>query len=65
MRKLLSVREMELFRRIVHLAKRLDNYNPKASSDTSLETIAQQEEEVLSFDINGDDIAEVCEYVGL
>jgi len=61
--KLLTNREMELFRCIVILARRLDDCNPEVGLGPSIETIAQREADCLSFEIDEDDMAEVCETV--
>ena len=60
MKKLLSLREMELFSRVVELSKRLDECNPEVGLGPSLKTIADLEEARLSFRIDEDDIAKVC-----
>lgn len=64
MAKLMSNRELELFKVAVLLAKRLADANPEVGMGPSLQTIAQKVAEQLSFDVDPDDIIEVCEEAG-
>ena len=61
--KLLSNREMELFSVAVTLAVTLDRINPDVGIGPSRETIAQRVADQLSFEIDEDDIAEICEEI--
>lgn len=63
MAKLLTNREMELFRRLVYLAKAYDDSNPEVGMGPSIEMIAEREAAKLSFEIDPDDIAEICEEI--
>ena len=56
----LTAKEMELFRRVVRLAKHLDDCNPDVGMGPSIRTIAEREAARLSFEIDEDDIAEIC-----
>jgi hypothetical protein len=61
--KLLTNREMELFRRVVTLAERMEPIDPQKSPSPQLEILAHRQAALLSFVIDEDDIAEVCETV--
>lgn len=63
MAKPLSNREMELFHEAVRLAISLDHCNPEVGMGPSKEMIARAVADRLSFEIDEDDIAEVCEEI--
>ena len=65
MAKLLSNREMELFRMALNLAVRLDNVCPDVGMGKTKQMIAEELVQNLSFDIEPDDIAESCENAGI
>jgi len=61
MARLLTLREAELFRRIVYLAEQLDRCNPDVGMGPSRLTLAQDQASTLSFEIDEDDVAEAAE----
>ena len=64
MTKLLTNREMELFRVAMTFAERLDNANPEVGVNFGFkDRFAAQVASLLSFTIDPDDIAEVCEEI--
>ena len=63
MAKVLSRREMELFHVAVNLAVRLDMACPEVGMGPSREMLARAVANRLSFEIDDDDIAEVCEEI--
>lgn len=63
MAKLLTNREMELFRVAMQLEKALDDCNPDVGMGPSMEMIAERVAARLSFEIDEDDIAEMCETI--
>jgi len=64
MAKLLSKREMELFHRVVSLAARLERCEPReVGMGPTRQMLAEEQANALSFEIDPDDIAEVCETV--
>lgn len=64
MAKLLTLREMEIFKVALDLAIQLDMCNPDFGFLPSLETTANNVAKRLSFEIDPDDIAEICEEAG-
>lgn len=64
MAKLLTNREMELFRRIVYLAEQLDHENPEVGMGPSRSMLARDQAATLSFEIDEDDIEEAAEVGG-
>lgn len=64
MARLLTNREMELFRRIVYLAEQLDHANPEVGMGPSRSMLARYQAATLSFEIEEDDIEEASEEVG-
>jgi hypothetical protein len=63
MAKLLTNREMELFRRIVVLAELLDRANPEVGMGPSRLMLAKDQADTLSFEIDIDDIEEAAEEI--
>lgn len=61
MAKLLSNREMELFRHLLLWRKAYQDSNPDVGMGPSLKMLAEELVKYLSFEIDEDDIAEVCE----
>ena len=61
--RLLTIREAELFRRLVGQAIDLDRCNPDVGMGPTPETIATKLADSLSFDIDPDDIAEAAEEI--
>jgi hypothetical protein len=61
--RILNLREMELFRKLVLMAKKYRDCNPEVGMGPSLEMIAKEQAQTLSFKIDEDDIAEVCEEI--
>lgn len=64
MTKLLSNREMELFNVAVNLAVELDGCLPGSPFAIVRKRVAEKVAAKLSFDIDEDDIEEVCQEVG-
>lgn len=62
--KLLTNREMELFRQLVFARKDISDLCPDVGMGPSIQTIAQKTAEGLSFEIDEDDIAEAIEIAG-
>ena len=64
MTKLLSNREMELFNVAVNLAVELDGFAHRRAEPIVRKRVAEKVAAKLSFDIDEDDIEEVCQEVG-
>ena len=60
MAKILSKREMELFRAAVILAIQLDRCNPEVGMGPSRQMLAEKVAAMLSFEIDPEDIGDVC-----
>jgi hypothetical protein len=63
MTKLLTNREMELFILAMPYCHRYHECNPDVGWASSVESIAREVVNKLSFDIDEDDIAECCEEI--
>jgi len=63
MAKLLTNREMELFRLAVNLAVKLDDCEPEVGMGPTRQAIAEKISKNLSFEIDENDIYEVSEII--
>ena len=63
MAKLMTNREMELFRCLIHTRKALMVAMPNCEAEPTIEFVANATASELSFDLDEDDIAECCETV--
>ncbi len=61
--KLLTNREMELFRVALNLEEAVDRANPEVGMGPSRKMLAERLANRLTFIIDEDDIAEICEHI--